>query len=331
MPYTNNNNQYFTQCSTIFMEQHTFVVTDEQLTEFDTARLDAYLVEMLHHEISRAQLATHIKNNAVTINGKAISKPGYKVRVGDTIVYQQTPPPVFDVQPQHVDFDVIAEEKDFIIINKPAGLVVHHSHTAPGEITLVHGLLHRFPAFATFDSTERAGIVHRLDKDTSGIMVVARTPAALTKLAALFKERTIKKTYYAIVAGHPSKAGEVTQPIGRHPVHRHKMTVGGIAPRPAATKYEVVTYFEDHTLLKLSPETGRTHQIRVHCHYLGHPLLSDAVYGKPSLLLKRHALHAAQLSFTYDGTPYTFTAPMAADMQRVIETLPKAVIPEEWS
>lgn len=311
------------------MEQHTFVVTDEQLTELSSPRLDAYLVEMLHHETSRAQLATQIKNQSVTINDKVVSKPGYKVRLGDTINYKQAPPPVFDVEPQHVDFEVLAEEKDFIIINKPAGLVVHHSHTAPGEVTLVHGLLHRFPAFANFDSTERAGIVHRLDKDTSGIMVVARTPAALTKLAALFKDRTIKKTYYAVVVGHPSKEGEVVQPVGRHPVHRHKMTVGGIAPRPAATHYEVVTYFEDHTLLKLQPETGRTHQIRVHCHYMGHPLLADSLYGKPSILLKRHALHAAELSFTYEGTPYTFTAPMAADMKRVIGMLPKAPEAEE--
>ncbi|MGD1997285.1 MAG: RluA family pseudouridine synthase [Candidatus Dependentiae bacterium] len=329
MPYTNNNNQHFTQCSTIFMEQHTFVVTDEQLAGDTTLRLDTYLTEMLHHEISRAQLATQVKNGAVTINNKAITKPGYKVRIGDMVVYTPAPQPVFDVQPQHVDFDVIAEEKDFIIINKPAGLVVHHSHTAPGEVTLVHGLLHRFPAFANFDSTERAGIVHRLDKDTSGIMLIARTPAALTKLAALFKERTIKKTYTAIVMGHPSRSGEITQPIGRHPVHRHKMTVGGIAPREAATRYEVKTYFEDHTLLQLYPETGRTHQIRVHCHYIGHPLLADTVYGKSSLLLKRHALHAAQLSFTYDGTSYIFFAPLPADMQRVVATLPQAENDEE--
>lgn len=306
------------------MEQHTFLVTAEQLEQFDSARLDIFLAEMLHHEISRAQLATRIKAGAVTINDKAITKPGHKVRVDDTVVFDQAPPPVFEVEPQHVDFEVIAEEKDFIIINKPAGLVVHHSHTAPNEVTLVHGLLHRFPQFAQFDSTERAGIVHRLDRDTSGVMVVARTPAALARLAELFKNRTIQKTYHAIVTGHPSRSGEVLQPVGRHPIHRHKMTVGGIVPREAETQYEVVTYYEDHTLLKLQPKTGRTHQIRVHCQYLGHPLLGDGIYGKQSMLLKRHALHASELAFEYDGKKYCFTAPMAGDMQHVCQQLPVA-------
>lgn len=288
----------------------------------EQSRLDTYLAVQLADQYSRTALAVRIKAGDVTVNGKVITKPRHEVSEGDQVVVVMSPPPSYDIIPQEVIFDVVAQEKDFLIINKPAGLTVHHAPTAPEDITLVHGLLHRYKEFADFEDEHRPGIVHRLDKHTSGLLMVARDPSAHLRLAKLFKERTISKTYYALVFGHTEKKGTVDAPIGRHSIHRHKMAVDGIAPRDAVTHYKAHTYFEQgYTLLELNLITGRTHQIRLHCASIGHPLVGDSMYGRTSPLINRQALHAGKLSFLYQGSEYAYESALPDDIVRALKQL----------
>jgi len=299
----------------------TFFVTESEAG----IRLDQFLTTALDGAHSRSHIAHWIKQAAVTINAKTVTKPSSPVNPGQLITLTIPHPPLFPLTPQAVPFDVIAEEQDFLIINKPAGLVVHHSISAPHDISLVHGLLERYPEFQQFDSTERPGIVHRLDKDTSGLLIVARNPQALTTLAALFKSRSIHKQYHALVVGYPPRSGTISLPIGRDPIHRHKMSINGIAPRHATTHYTVLEYFENNTtLLELTIVTGRTHQIRVHCSHEKFPILGDSVYGLPSKLIDRQALHAKTLSFEYKGILYSYTAPYPSDFQNALKTIKAA-------
>lgn len=285
-------------------------------------RLDAFLTLVNEGGHSRTVVATRIKAGDVTVDGKTITKPSFPVEEGQVVILNIPPPPVFDVVPTPVDFEVVAEEKDFLIINKPAGLSVHHSHTAPEDITLVHGLLHRYPEFASFEDHERPGIVHRLDKNTSGLLVVARNTPALTRLADLFKQRLVKKTYYAIAHGHADREGTIDEPIGRHPTLRHKMAVNGSAPREATTHFKAAAYYEGpYTLLEINLITGRTHQIRVHCASRGLPLVGDHLYGREHSLMKRQALHAGKLAFEYEGKQYSYERAMPTDMQSFIDRL----------
>jgi len=286
------------------------------------SRLDQFLSVHLQPLHSRSQIASFIKQGAVLINNKPALKPGGLVHGGDTIAITIPQPPLSSLEPQAVDFEVLAEEKDFLIINKPAGLVVHQSTSSPGDITLVHGLLHRYPEFAQFESNERPGIVHRLDKDTSGLLVVARNSKALTALGAAFKSRQVTKEYHAIVKGHPPLQGTLTGDIGRHPVNRHMMCIGGIAPRNAHTQFEVISYYTaPAALLKVSILTGRTHQIRVHCAAEGFPVVGDATYGTATHMIRRQALHAHTLSFTYEGRTYSYCAPYPEDFAALLARL----------
>ena len=290
-------------------------------------RLDQFLTTAFAGTYSRSQISGFIKEEAVLVNGKKVHKSGFILRQGDCITITIPQPPLFPLTPLPVSFEVIAEEKDFLIINKPAGLMVHHAASAPDEVTLVHGLLARYPEFARFESNERPGIVHRLDKETSGLLLVARTPQALTALAALFKSRTLEKKYHALVGGWPARSGTLDNPIGRHPTKRHMMTSGGIAPRSALTHFTVREYFEDqHALLECTLVTGRTHQIRVHCATAGFPLLGDKTYGSTSPLINRQALHAYSLAFTYQGIRYQYTAPYPADFTAAIAHLTSKII-----
>lgn len=285
-------------------------------------RLDAVLVAALEHEYSRTAMAERIKAGDVVVDGRVAKKPSLVVLEGQSVTITIPPPPVFAVTPTPVDFEVVAEEKDFIIVNKPAGLSVHHSTTAPQDITLVHGLLHRFPEFADFDDHERPGIVHRLDKDTTGLLVIARNAQALTRLSALFKERAVSKTYFALVHGHPPREGVIDKAIGRHQTLRHKMGVNGVNNREATTMYRVAQYFEGpFALLEITLITGRTHQIRVHCASEGFPLVGDFLYGRRSPRLARQALHATRLAFTYQGKEYSYERPLPADMAALIARL----------
>lgn len=311
----------FSQKSRGFMpskqSEHLFTIPADQVS---SRRLDQVCFEMLPH-YSRSFAQKLILKSCVTLNGIAIDKPSYKVRPGDAIALQIPPEKALDLTPIAVDFEVIYESDDFLIINKPAGVSVHPAPTDDQSPTIVHGLLARYPEFTSFEDSERPGIVHRIDKDTSGILIVARNvPAAIT-FSRMFKDREIHKTYLAVVKGHPARTGSIKYSIGRHPTLRHKMSHLSPQGRDALTHYKVVDFFEENSLLEVNIVTGRTHQIRVHCAAIGHGLLGDSTYGVNSPLIARQALHAAQCSFTYKGTTYAFEAPLPADMTGLLEKL----------
>jgi 23S rRNA pseudouridine1911/1915/1917 synthase len=295
-----------------------FLVSDSA----EQQRLDHFLTAAFAGAHSRSQIASFIKNGAVSINGRVITKPSWPVTTGTSISVHVPNPPLLALTARSVDFEIIAEEEDFLVINKPAGLTVHHAASAPGEITLVHGLLARYPEFSDFDGSQRPGIVHRLDKNTSGLLLVARNPQALTALAELFKDRALEKKYHAFVAGWPPRKGTIDLPIGRDPIHRHKMSSPGVASRNAITHYQAIHYYQHAiSLLELTIVTGRTHQIRVHCAHNHFPVLGDTTYGSASTLINRQALHAYSLGFTYKDTRYSYIAPYPTDMAYLATTL----------
>ena len=273
-------------------------------------RLDAVLATL--SGASRSQVAGWIAGGYVQVEGQPVTKASLKLRGGERL--DVTPPPLPDarVEAEDLPLDVIYEDDHLIAVNKPPGMV---THPAPGVLsgTLVNALLGRMPLpeQPDFDSDSgyRPGIVHRLDKDTSGVIVVAKTVEAHARLAASFKDRETSKTYLAIAAGQWRAEGpvQVDAPIGRHPVQRQKMTVGGAHPREAQTLFTPLAADPDGhgrtlALVRAQPRTGRTHQIRVHLAHLGSPILGDAVYGRPSETMPRHALHAHFLTIPHPLT-----------------------------
>lgn len=288
-------------------------------------RLDRYLQEQLPH-LSRSFLQKLISSAAVTVNDLVTTKAHKIIGPGSTITIAWPNQKIFEPSEKDVislDVKIIAQTTDFLIIDKPAGLTVHQPTKASTEVTLVDWLLTYYHELKEVGDMSRPGIVHRLDKDTSGLMIIARTQEAHRLLSALFKERKIKKTYTAIVHGHPEKKGCIDFRIARHPTE-NRMT--HIAPhgRDALTHYEIIEYFNNYCYLKAFPLTGRTHQIRVHFAGIDHPLVGDNLYGKKSDFIVRHCLHATALSFRYKGIDYTFESTLPADMQKVIEQLKDA-------
>ena len=266
----------------------------------EPGRLDAVVSAL--SGVSRSQVAGWIEAGLVEIDGRAASKASQKLRGGEALRVSPPPLPSAQVEPEDVPLDVIFEDEHLIAVNKPPGMV---THPAPGVTsgTLVNALLGRMslPEQQDFDGPDgyRPGIVHRLDKDTSGVIVVAKTVAAHARLAAAFKDRETKKTYLAIAAGgwKAERPVQVDAPIGRHPVQRQRMTVGGAGAREAQTLFTPLDAHPDGhgrtlALVRAQPRTGRTHQIRVHLAHLGSPILGDAVYGRASEIMPRHALHA---------------------------------------
>ncbi len=299
-------------------------------------RLDL-LVSLKRSDCSRSFAATLIQDGRITIQNN-VKKPGYRVKPGETIrgcipVYE---PP--SLQPEAMHLDILFEDGHLIVIDKPAGLVVH---PAPGNDTgtLVNGLLHHCPELGGNSAERRPGIVHRLDKDTSGTMVVAKNRMALENLSRQFKERQVIKKYLALVYGNVGpETGTITLPIGRHPVDRKKMSIVSTGGRDAETRWHVKMRYTGATLLELELKTGRTHQIRVHCTSMRHPIVGDHVYtyGKRGKKMRnetrletllraaeRQMLHARHLSFTHPVAQRTmsFTAPIPADMQRLLDGL----------
>jgi 23S rRNA pseudouridine1911/1915/1917 synthase len=274
-------------------------------------------------DLSRTLVQRLIKTGDVTINGQ-LGKPSYRVQVGDEVVVRvpaETPQPVM---PEDIPLDIIHEDDVLLVVNKPAGMVVHPSLGHPSG-TLVNAVLAHCPQVADVGGLERAGIVHRLDKDTSGLILIAKHEATRTALQRQFKRRQVAKTYLALVEGHVQPREAVIEaPVGRDKRRRKRMAVVRRG-RKARTTYHAIEYFADHTLLEVHPHTGRTHQVRVHLAWLGYPIVGDTVYGRSRqrLLKDRHFLHAAQLSFTHPtvGQEVSFEAPLPPELAAVLKRL----------
>jgi len=288
-------------------------------------RIDSFLMNQVS-DYSRSYFQKLIKEGFILVNGASIQK-SFMVSLGDEIDISIPEPRKLAVDPMEVPFDIVAIHDDFLIINKPAGLTVHHSKDYSPEPTLVHGLLHRFQEFQEFTDSDRPGIVHRLDKQTSGLLIVARNERSLAEFSRMFKEREVKKEYLAVVKGHPDPQGTIDLPIGRHPVERNKMSHVSYSPKDATTEYTVMQYYDSCTLLRVRLITGRTHQIRVHFSAKGHGLLGDTMYGLaskrhgPTSQIKRQALHAWRLSFTYKGTVFSYFCPVPTDFKKLLHFL----------
>src|SRR6266496_4261776 len=240
-------------------------------------RLDQFLARELP-KFSRSRIQQLIRNEFVTLNGFS-ARPRDLVRTGDSVEINEPPPDKIDNRPEAIPLDVLYEDEDLIVINKPAGLVVH-----PGaghrEHTLVNALLHHFPNLSGIGGKERPGIVHRLDKETSGCLVVAKTDKAHRGLSAQFEARSVEKVYLALVAGKlRNPTGVVEENIGRHPVQRKRMTLSSKRGRATKTEYRVIRSSDQASLVECRLHSGRTHQIRVHLHHLGHPVLGDKIYA----------------------------------------------------
>jgi 23S rRNA pseudouridine1911/1915/1917 synthase len=295
-----------------------FVCGDE--ISSTNSRLDNFLT-IKFSDYSRTYFQKLIKDGFIKVNDSIIKKSSFLLKEGDSVSVEFPPVKQFDLTPTKVDFEVIDIQDDFVVINKPPGLMVHPAASAKDQITLVHGLLYKFKELSNFENIERPGIVHRLDKDTSGVMVVARNIPAQIKLAAAFKDRKVKKIYLALVEGHPQKTGKIDFSIGRHPKLSYKMSHLGFNSRPALTRYKVLEYFKDCALVEVQIFTGRTHQIRVHFSAIGHSVLADIVYGKSSKLIERQALHAQELEFELDGKKYSYKADLLQDFKLLLEKI----------
>ena len=286
--------------------------------ENDGMRLDKFLAELLPQH-SRARIQAWIKQGCVDVDGQQVPAKT-RLQFGSRVTVQ----PVFEaaaaeIEAQQIDFEVLYEDADILVVNKPAGLTVHPGAGQP-DGTLQNGLLHYRPELRQLP---RAGIVHRLDKDTSGVMVVAASPEAQTQLVRELQERNIQREYIALVWGVPVAGATVEQPLARHPRDRLRFAVrpGG---REAVTHYRVAEKFDKHACLRVRLETGRTHQIRVHMQHAGYPLIGDPLYGRRGdpyrHSLGRQALHAIELRLSHprSGEEMQFLAPLAEDLEEIL-------------
>ncbi|SFE40415.1 23S rRNA pseudouridine1911/1915/1917 synthase [Thermoanaerobacter thermohydrosulfuricus] len=289
--------------------------------EDEGKRIDVFLAAELDY--TRSYIKKLIVDGLVFVNGKTV-KPSYKVKENDEVVVNIPEVEKIDVMPENIPLDILYEDDDIIVISKPQGMVVH---PAPGNYsgTLVNALLYHCKNLSGINGILRPGIVHRLDKDTSGVMVVAKNDKAHISLSNQIKERSVFKKYVAIVEGViKDEAGEIEAPIGRHPVDRKKMAVIEEG-RYALTLYKVLERFKENTLVEAVIKTGRTHQIRVHMAYIGHPVVGDPVYGfkKQKFKLEGQALHSRVLGFMHPtkGVYMEFEAPLPEYFVRLIEIL----------
>lgn len=290
-------------------------------------RLDTWL-SGLAPDLSRARVQALIASRHVLLNGKP-AKPSQKLSPGQAITLDVPPPVDAGLRAEAIPLAVLFEDADLIVINKPAGLVVHPA-AGHASGTLVNALLAHCPDLAGIGGEKRPGIVHRLDRDTTGVMVVAKNETAMRALVNQFRHRQVAKEYLALVWGHLTPpSGRAETLIGRNPHDRKKMSARPESGRPAVTLYDTVARFATTSLLRVRIETGRTHQIRVHMAHLGHAVVGDPQYGRPRRdalpvpVPSRQMLHAARLSFTHpaSGQVLSFQAPLPADMQALLDVL----------
>jgi 23S rRNA pseudouridine1911/1915/1917 synthase len=288
-------------------------------------RLDRALTEALG-DLSRTQVQRLVEDGLVWVDGEVAGKAGLKLAGGERVVVRRPAPAPSRLEPEEIPLSIVYEDSDLMVVDKPAGMIVHPS---AGHMrgTLAHAVLGHDPRIEGVGFEQRPGIVHRLDKETSGLIVVAKNDRAHRDLQRQFKARTVEKTYLALLDGRPpTDRGRIEAPIGRDPRDRKRM---GVVPldlgREAVTEYRVLEKFQAHTLVEARPRTGRTHQIRVHFAFLGCPVAGDTVYGRKrsTVPLRRHFLHAAWLAFDLPGGRgrRTFEAPLPSELEAALADL----------
>lgn len=295
------------------MDNPTTEPIERYTVDTDGERLDVFLTKVSGQ--TRSQIQRLIDEHCVNVNGVE-KKANHRLSIGDQITLSLPPPAPLEVPPEPIALDIVYQDADICVINKPKGMVVHPAPGNPSG-TLVNALLYHLTDLSGIGGAIRPGIVHRIDKLTSGLLVVAKNDLAHASLALQIKEHTCRRTYLAIVEGNlVEDSGTVDAPIGRHPIDRKRMAVVKNG-RNAITHWRVLERFGQFTLIEVSLETGRTHQIRVHMSYIKHPVAGDVVYGpsKPKLKLDGQALHAYRLEFLHPrtGQALTFTAPAPED------------------
>lgn len=301
------------------MNEHEWTVDPKNVK----MRIDKYIAEALGEDASRSQVQMWITEGHVKVNGSQI-KSNYKLNEGDHISLVIPEVAAVEIIPEDIPLDIAYEDSDLIVVNKPRGMVVHPAPGHPNG-TLVNALMHHCKDLSGINGELRPGIVHRIDKDTSGLIMAAKNDKAHASLAAQLKEHSVNRRYYALVHGNISHdQGTVDAPIGRDPHDRKLYMVTDRNSKHAVTHFTVVERFGDYSLLELKLETGRTHQIRVHMKYIGHPLVGDPVYGKSKgLKMNGQALHAAVLGFVHPGTNeyMEYSAPLPNDMEELLAVL----------
>ncbi|WP_430022716.1 RluA family pseudouridine synthase [Paenibacillus sp. MABNR03] len=291
-------------------------------SEHKKERIDKYITEAMD-DVSRSQVQLWIGDGLVTVNGTVV-KANAKLAEGDLIELQIPEPTAVEIIAEDIPLEVVYEDSDVIVINKPRGLVVH---PAPGHTsgTLVNALMYHCKDLSGINGELRPGIVHRIDKDTSGLLMAAKNDRAHASLAAQLKDHSVNRRYIALVHGHLSHdQGTIDAPIGRDTYDRKMYTVTERNSKHAVTHFNVTERINDYTLLELKLETGRTHQIRVHMKFIGHPLVGDPIYGRnKGIKMNGQALHAAILGFVHPttGEYLEFTAPLPQDMEDVLASL----------
>ena len=303
------------------MPEHvTFTVSEE----FAGERLDKWLAAPERDlQMTRSAVQLRMEQQAVLVNGTPVPK-NYRQRGGDVIEITLPEPEPLTLEPENIPLDIVYEDADLLVVNKPKGMVVH---PAPGHATgtLVHALLyHCGDQLSGINGVIRPGIVHRIDRNTSGLLMVAKTDAAHHSLSAQIQAHSFTREYQAVAVGRfREPSGTIDAPIGRHPVDRKKMCVTQKNSKRAVTHYETILAYQKATHLRLRLETGRTHQIRVHLAYLGHPVLGDDVYGKPYPGLEGQCLHAAKIGFVHPttGQYLEFESPLPDYFRRVLRQL----------
>ena len=297
------------------MEKTYSFVADKQ-----GARLDKYVYEKCS-ELSRTHAQKLIAGGYITVNDRVV-KAGLKLDIGDRVNGVIPPTSPSPLLPEAIPLKIIYEDDDLLVVDKPAGLTVHPAPGHPSH-TLINAILSHFPHLADIGDSLRPGVVHRLDKDTSGVMIVAKNSVAQANLAEQFKTHSVVKAYLVLVKGHLTpENGLIEAPIGRDPRNRKRMAVVAQG-REARTQYHVIRYIGNYTLLEVRPETGRTHQIRVHLSAIGYPVVGDTTYGVKSAYLSRQFIHASRLGFYLpsSGEYVEFTSDLSPDLEQALKDI----------